>query len=135
MARKRPTPRDESRTHTAPLARIRPHPTAIAYDKEGREIRNRGRSPSVVVHLEHPELKANLIHLRRKGRQFVVVCPTSLCLHPHIASPKTSGIPPLQHTINLLFRSSKSVFSRHDYVRASSTLFVWLNENVLFPFL
>ncbi|EFC67782.1 hypothetical protein HMPREF0670_02429 [Prevotella sp. oral taxon 317 str. F0108] len=29
------------------------------------------------------------------------------------------------------FRSSKSAFSRHDNVRASSTLFIWLNENVL----
>ena len=29
-------------------------------------------------------------------------------------------------------RSSKSAFSRHDSVRASSTLFIWLNENVLF---
>jgi len=28
-------------------------------------------------------------------------------------------------------RSSKSAFSRHDNVRASSALFVWLNENVL----
>ena len=28
------------------------------------------------------------------------------------------------------FRSSKSAFSRHDNVRASSTLFIWLNENV-----
>ena len=27
-------------------------------------------------------------------------------------------------------RSSKSAFSRHDNVRASSTLFIWLNENV-----
>ena len=31
---------------------------------------------------------------------------------------------------NVLFRSSKSAFSRHDNVRASSTLFIWLNENV-----
>ncbi len=30
------------------------------------------------------------------------------------------------------FRSSKSAFSRHANVRASSTLFIWLNENVLF---
>ena len=30
----------------------------------------------------------------------------------------------------VLFRSSKSVFSRHDHVQASSTLFIWLNENV-----
>jgi len=29
-------------------------------------------------------------------------------------------------------RSSKSAFSRHDNVRASSTLFIWLNENVAF---
>ena len=29
----------------------------------------------------------------------------------------------------------KSAFSRHDNVRASPTLFIWLNENVLFPFL
>ena len=29
-------------------------------------------------------------------------------------------------------RSSKSAFSRHDNVRASSTLLIWLNENVLF---
>ena len=28
-------------------------------------------------------------------------------------------------------RSSKSAFSRHDNVRASSTLFIWLNENVV----
>ena len=28
------------------------------------------------------------------------------------------------------FRSLKSAFSRHDNVRASSTLFIWLNENV-----
>ena len=27
-------------------------------------------------------------------------------------------------------RSSKSAFSRHDNVRANSTLFIWLNENV-----
>ena len=27
-------------------------------------------------------------------------------------------------------RSSKSAFSRHDNVWASSTLFIWLNENV-----
>ena len=27
-------------------------------------------------------------------------------------------------------RSSKSAFSRHDNVQASSTLFIWLNENV-----
>ncbi len=27
-------------------------------------------------------------------------------------------------------RSSKSAFSHHDDVRASSTLFIWLNENV-----
>ena len=27
-------------------------------------------------------------------------------------------------------RYSKSAFSRHDNVRASSTLFIWLNENV-----
>ena len=27
-------------------------------------------------------------------------------------------------------RSSKSAFSRHDNVRASSTLFIWLNKNV-----
>ena len=27
-------------------------------------------------------------------------------------------------------RSSKSAFSRHDNVRTSSTLFIWLNENV-----
>jgi len=27
-------------------------------------------------------------------------------------------------------RSSKSAFSRHDNVRASSTLLIWLNENV-----
>ena len=27
-------------------------------------------------------------------------------------------------------RSSKSAFSRHDNVRASSALFIWLNENV-----
>ena len=32
-------------------------------------------------------------------------------------------------------RSSKSAFSRHDNVQASSTLFIWLNENVLFSFL
>ena len=32
-------------------------------------------------------------------------------------------------------RSSKSAFSRYDNVRASSTLFIWLNENVLFSFL
>ena len=31
---------------------------------------------------------------------------------------------------NVLFRSSKSAFSRHDNVRASSTPFIWLNENV-----
>ena len=31
-------------------------------------------------------------------------------------------------------RSSKSAFSRHDNVRASSALFVWLNENVLLSF-
>lgn len=31
----------------------------------------------------------------------------------------------------VLFRSSKSAFSRHDNVRASSTLFIWLNENVV----
>ena len=30
------------------------------------------------------------------------------------------------------FRSSKSAFSRHDNVRASSALFIWLNENVVF---
>gem|GEM_PF-2362041 len=30
-------------------------------------------------------------------------------------------------------RSSKSAFSRHDSVRASSTLFIWLNENVSLP--
>ena len=35
----------------------------------------------------------------------------------------------------VLFHSSKSAFSRHDNVRASSTLFIWLNENVLFSFL
>ena len=35
----------------------------------------------------------------------------------------------------VLFRSSKSAFSRHDNVRTSSTLFIWLNENVLFSFL
>ena len=29
-------------------------------------------------------------------------------------------------------RFSKSAFSRHDNVRASSTLFTWLNENVHF---
>ena len=28
-------------------------------------------------------------------------------------------------------RSSKSAFSRHDNVRVSSTLFIWLDENVL----
>ena len=28
------------------------------------------------------------------------------------------------------FRSLKSAFSRHDNVRASSTLFIWLNKNV-----
>ena len=33
----------------------------------------------------------------------------------------------------VVFRSSKSVFSRHDNVRASSTLFIWLNENVRSP--
>ena len=32
----------------------------------------------------------------------------------------------------VVFRSSKGAFSRHDNVRASSTLFIWLNENVLF---
>ena len=32
--------------------------------------------------------------------------------------------------ITVLFRFSKSAFSRHDNVRASSTLFIWLNENV-----
>jgi len=32
-------------------------------------------------------------------------------------------------------RSSKSAFSRHGNVRASSTLFIWLNENALFSFL
>ena len=31
----------------------------------------------------------------------------------------------------VVFRSSKSAFSRHDNVRASSTLFIWLNENVV----
>ena len=33
---------------------------------------------------------------------------------------------------NVLLRFSKSAFSRHDNVRASSTLFIWLNENVAF---
>jgi len=28
---------------------------------------------------------------------------------------------------------SKSAFSRHDNVRASSTLFIWLDENVRLP--
>ena len=37
-------------------------------------------------------------------------------------------------TKTFFFRSSKSAFSRHDNVRASSTLFIWLNENVLFRF-
>ena len=32
-------------------------------------------------------------------------------------------------------RSSKSAFSRHDNVRASSTLFIWLNENVVISLL
>ena len=32
-------------------------------------------------------------------------------------------------------RSSKSAFSHHDNVRTSSTLFVWINENVLLSFL
>ncbi len=32
---------------------------------------------------------------------------------------------------NVLSRSSKSAFARHDNVRASSTLFIWVNENVL----
>ena len=32
-------------------------------------------------------------------------------------------------------RSSKSAFSRHDNVRTSSTLFIWINENVLLSFL
>ena len=36
---------------------------------------------------------------------------------------------------NVLFSFLKSAFSRHGNVRASSTLFVWLNENVLFSFL
>jgi len=31
---------------------------------------------------------------------------------------------------NVLFRSSKSAFSHHDNVWASSTPFIWLNENV-----
>ena len=35
-------------------------------------------------------------------------------------------------TKTVLFRSSKSAFSRHDNVRASSTLFIWLNENCSF---
>jgi len=31
-------------------------------------------------------------------------------------------------------RSSKRAFSRHDNVWASSMLFIWLNENVLYSF-
>ena len=32
--------------------------------------------------------------------------------------------------VKVLFSFLKSAFSRHDNVRASSTLFIWLNENV-----
>jgi len=32
--------------------------------------------------------------------------------------------------IRFFSRSSKSAFPRHDNVRASSTLLIWLNENV-----
>ncbi len=32
-------------------------------------------------------------------------------------------------------RSSKSAFSRYDNARTNLTLFIWLNENVLFSFL
>ena len=35
-------------------------------------------------------------------------------------------------TDKVLFRSLKSTFSRYDNVRASSTLFILLNENALF---
>ena len=38
-------------------------------------------------------------------------------------------------TKTVLFRSSKSAFSRHDNVRTSSTLFIWLNESCSFSFL
>ena len=32
----------------------------------------------------------------------------------------------------VLFSFLKGAFSRHDNVRASSALFIWLNENVVF---
>ena len=35
----------------------------------------------------------------------------------------------------VLSRSSKSAVSRHDNVRASSTLFIWLDENVVISLL
>ena len=48
---------------------------------------------------------------------------------------KTTSLYGAKKRFILLFfsRPSKSAFSRHGNVRASSTLFVWLNENVRKP--
>ena len=71
----------------------------------------------------------------RKVSLFCQFCCTFAIEHQRGAN-RTCNLPHRQMRspglINVLFRSSKSAFSRHDDVRASSTLFIWLNENVLF---
>ena len=78
---------------------------------------------------EYPVMRALKAKIWQRKRSFLV--PRKVRFRAMTMS-KQARLCSFGLTKTFFSRSSKSAFSRHDNVRASSALFIWLNENVLY---